>query len=398
MPIVPYALFTVAGKAPTGKRLRPDIPAIGKAPSALPPMERNNDMSEDNNKRASPVLQVAPLGFPWQTIDPFLFCVYHDDAYPQGNGRMGPEASLAGRQIGQDFSRKDGWSMYHGDTVPGFPSHPHRGFETVTIVRKGLVDHSDSLGATARFGGGDVQWLTAGKGIVHSEMFPLLDAGAPNPLELFQIWLNLPARSKMAEPHFTMLWSDDIPRFASDDAKGGRTDVAVIAGKFGDALSGQAPIQPLAPPPDSWAAQADADVAIWTIKMTPGAQWTLPAATGEGTRRMLYFFKGATAHVGGERVQGPVAIELRADMAVELVNGPDEASEFLVLQGRPIAEPVVQYGPFVMNTQAEISQTMADYRRTQFGGWPFDNSAPVHGRETARFAKHPGGREEVPAA
>ena len=108
-------------------------------------------MSEQDN---SPIVRVAPLGFPWQTIDPFLFCVYHDDAYPQGNGSMGPAASLAGRDIGQDFSRKDGWSMYHGDTVPGFPSHPHRGFETVTIVRKGLVDHSDSLGATARFGGG----------------------------------------------------------------------------------------------------------------------------------------------------------------------------------------------------------------------------------------------------
>ena len=145
---------------------------------------------------ANPILKVSALGFPWETIDPFLFCAYHDDAYPAGNPQMGPQASLAGRSIGQDFSRKDGWSMYHGEQVPGFPGHPHRGFETVTIVRKGLIDHSDSLGAAARFGGGDVQWLTAGSGVVHSEMFPLLDAAAPNPLELFQIWLNLPARNK----------------------------------------------------------------------------------------------------------------------------------------------------------------------------------------------------------
>src|ERR1700761_8720418 len=96
----------------------------------------------------SAVLSVRPLGFPWETADPFLFCAYHDDAYPRGNGAMGPAVSLAGRDIGQDFSRKDGWSMYHGDGVPGFPAHPHRGFETVTIVRKGLIDHSDSLGAT----------------------------------------------------------------------------------------------------------------------------------------------------------------------------------------------------------------------------------------------------------
>jgi redox-sensitive bicupin YhaK (pirin superfamily) len=139
-------------------------------------------------------------------------------------------------------------------------------------------------------------------------------------------------------------------------------------------------------------------VAIWTLKMTPGAQWTLPAATGEGTRRMLYFFKGVVAHIAGERVEGPAAVELRADAAVEIVNGNDETSEFLVLQGRPIAEPVAQYGPFVMNTQAEISQTMADYRRTQFGGWPWDDPAPVHDREAARFARHPGGHEEVPGA
>ena len=345
---------------------------------------------------ASPILQVKPLGFPWETIDPFLFCAYHDDAYPVANAQMGPATSLAGRNIGQDFSRKNGWSMYHGSTVPGFPPHPHRGFETVTIVRKGLIDHSDSLGATARFGQGDVQWLTAGKGVVHSEMFPLLDQTSSNPLELFQIWLNLPAQSKMADPHFTMFWSQDIPRLAAKDDQGRTTEVAVIAGKLQCADVVLDVVAPLAPPPDSWAAHADADVAIWTIRMAPGARWTLPAAAGEGTRRNLYFFKGASVTIGGQSVTGHTAIELRASDATELVNSGSEVAEFLLLQGRPIGEPVAQYGPFVMNTQAEIAQTLADYRRTQFGGWSFADEAPVHGRDPARFARHPGGREERP--
>ena len=107
-----------------------------------------------------------PLGFQWPTVDPFLFCVHHLDLYPAGNGSFGPDpSSLEGREIGSDFEPRDGWRMYHGEEVPGFPQHPHRGFETVTLVRKGLIDHSDSLGATARFGQGDVQWLTAGKGV-----------------------------------------------------------------------------------------------------------------------------------------------------------------------------------------------------------------------------------------
>src|SRR6187455_692291 len=163
------------------------------------------------------VLDIRPLGFPWITADPFLFCVHHDDAYPAGNDRLGPAASLAGRNIGMDFEGKDGWRMYHGSVVPGFPQHPHRGFETVTVMRQGFIDHADSVGATARFGKGDVQWLTAGRGIVHSEMFPLLDRGQPNPVELFQIWLNLPAKSKMVAPHFSMLWSGDVPRVTWED-------------------------------------------------------------------------------------------------------------------------------------------------------------------------------------
>src|SRR5580704_6754982 len=161
----------------------------------------------DVSHSPDPVLEIRALaGPPWQTSDPFLFCVHHDDAYPAGNEHLGPAASLAGRHMGQDFAGKDGWRMYHGAVVPGFPQHPHRGFETVTIIRRGLIDHSDSLGATARFGAGDVQWLTAGGGIVHAEMFPLLDRSAPNPLELFQIWLNLPGEDKLVEPHFAMLW------------------------------------------------------------------------------------------------------------------------------------------------------------------------------------------------
>ena len=346
------------------------------------------------NTRASPVLQSQPLGPLWPTLDPFLFCAHHDDAYPAGNGAMGVQAvALEGRQMGSDFSRKDGFSMYHGEHVPGFPGHPHRGFETVTLVRKGLIDHADSLGAAARFGGGDVQWVTAGKGIVHSEMFPLLNAEEPNPLELFQIWLNLPARHKMVEPHFTMLWNERIPRLEHADAAGLRTTVTVVAG----ALDGAG--APLPPPPESWAAQPDADVAIWTLRMEPGAHWTLPAARGQGTRRMLYWFVGEGLSIAGEPQGGHAALEVAADRALELVNTGGDTVECLLLQGRPIGEPVVQYGPFVMNTQQEIMQAMQDFRRTQFGGWPWDASDPVHGSAPRRFARHPGSaQDEVPQA
>jgi redox-sensitive bicupin YhaK (pirin superfamily) len=128
--------------------------------------------------------------------------------------------------------------------------------------------------------------------------------------------------------------------------------------------------------------------------MAPGAQWTLPAASGHGTRRKLYFFKGASVSVGGERIVQHSAIELRADQAVELVNG-DDTAEFLMLQARPLGEPVSQYGPFVMNTREEIEQAFADYRRTQFGGWPWPDTAPVHGPAHQRFAVHADGRRET---
>ena len=334
---------------------------------------------------AEAVGAVTPLGFPWKTRDPFLFCVHHDDAYPAGNTRFGPAASLDGRQLGQDFAGKDGWRMYHGGAVPGFPQHPHRGFETVTVVRRGLIDHADSLGAKARYGAGDTQWLTAGAGIVHAEMFPLLERTRDNPLELFQIWLNLPRADKMAPPHFSMFWREKTPTRVVADTAGKHTSLTIIAGLFGDA-------KPLAPPPRSYASRADADIAIWTLTMEPGARFVLPPAKA-GTDRTLYFHRGHTLRIGTRTLSSKVGFELRGDAAVELVNG-DATGDLLLLQGRPIGEPVAQHGPFVMNTHSEIQQAFADYQRTRFGGWPWPSDEPVHGAAPLRFARHADGREE----
>ncbi len=335
------------------------------------------------------VLQTFPLGSQWPTIDPFLFCAHHDDAYPAGNDELGPAASLDGREIGADFAGVDGWRMYHGDTVPGFPGHPHRGFETVTFVRKGLIDHSDSLGATARFGRGDTQWLTAGSGIVHSEMFPLVDRDGPNPLELFQIWLNLPAADKMVDPYFTMLWESDTPRVIAKDDDGRVTEITVIAG----AVDGQrAPL----PPPNSWAARAESDVAIWNLRLEPGAAWELPSAAGPETVRTIYVYEGGLTIGDEHKVVAHTGAVLRPDVAVSLRAG-DDGAEVLMLQGVPIGEPVAQHGPFVMNDQAGIIQAFEDYQRTGFGGWPFDREDPVHPNDQRRFARHADGHVEQAA-
>lgn len=335
---------------------------------------------------SSAIKSIKPLGFPWQTQDPFLFCVHHEDFYPNGNDVMGPAVSLAGRNIGQDFAPNQKWRMYHGQLVPGFPAHPHRGFETVTIVTNGVVDHSDSLGAAGRFGFGDVQWMTAGKGVQHCEMFPLLHKDKENPLELFQIWLNLPKAKKLTEPHFAMLWNDAIPALPVKDENGKAAHVRIIAGKIEKVSAPE-------PAPNSWAADSRHEVAIWTIKMEAGAQWKIPTASAD-VNRSLYFYAGTSVQVADKNFSNHQAIELHADQEVVLKNGNDE-SHFLLLQGKPINEPVAQYGPFVMNTQAEIQQAMNEYRQTEFGGWPWPSHEHVHAREKSRFAKYPNGKEEV---
>lgn len=340
-----------------------------------------------------PILEAFHIGMQWRTFGPFLFCAHHDDDFPAANDDMSPKASLAGRQIGSDFAPNLPWRMYHGQTVPGFPAHPHRGFETITIVRDGLIDHFDSLGATARFGHGDVQWMTAGAGIVHSEMFPLVHTDKGNRTELFQVWLNLPAKSKMAPAHFQMIWGNELPVSQYIDKEGRKTDAVHITG---DALFKNRPLDKarVPAPPDSWASDEANDVRIVTLKMEPNARVELPAIE-KGIVRSLYYFVGNGITLNGVAIPAKTGMRLNEREVLEIVNGNDTA-ELLLLEGRPINEPVVQHGPFVMNSEAEIRQTIRDYQTTGFGGWPWGKSDPTQDRTRGRFARYADGREEEP--
>ncbi len=331
--------------------------------------------------------ELQKIGFQWEMENPFLFCAHHKDAYPKGNKDQGVAVSLAGRNIGSDFSGKDGFSMYHGDNVPGFPAHPHRGFETVTIVQKGFVDHFDSKGSKGRYGNGDVQWLTTGRGCQHAEMFPLVYQDKDNPGELFQVWLNLPAKDKFTEPAYKMLWAEDIPeiQIVNEDPKKATT-VRVISGSMQGTES-------LPPCPGSWANDKKNHVGIFIINMEPEASITLPAVSAT-LKRNLYFYEGnGDIEIDGMKISSSHRIKLAGNENITINNG-DKGSYMLLLEGEPIMEPVAQYGPFVMNTEKEIKEAFSDYQKTHFGGWPWDNDGPVNERTEGRFALYADGTIE----
>ncbi len=332
------------------------------------------------------ILKIQKIGFQWEMENPFLFCAHHQDNYPAGNKNQGIDRDkLSGRNIGSDFVIKDGYRMYHGQEVPGFPVHPHRGFETVTVVTEGFVDHFDSLGSKGRYGQGDVQWLTTGKGCQHAEMFPLIDENKTNPLELFQIWLNLPKKNKFADPAYKMFWGEDIPVVEEISPDGKKSTVKIIAGQLRDKTA-------ITPAPFSWAADPSNEVGIFLIRMDANAVVTIPAVS-EDANRNLYFYSGQSIKIGDTDISGSNRIKLAADQNISIVNG-DRESYLLLLEGKPINEPVVQYGPFVMNTEQEIQEAFADYRSTEFGGWPWDQEIPVNDRKTGRYARYTDGTEE----
>ena len=231
----------------------------------------------------------------------------------------------------------------------GVGEHPHRGFETVTIVYQGEVDHRDSTGAGGHIGPGDVQWMTAGAGIVHEEFHSQAFARRGGTLEMAQLWVNLPAKHKMTPPGYQTLLSESIPRVALPDGAG---SVRVIAGEY---AGRRGPARTFSP------------MDVWDIRLTQGksARFSLP----EGRTLALVVLRGTVQVNGSEIVRDSQLVVMEREHADVLLEANNDAT-LLLLSGEPLNEPVVGYGPFVMNSETEISEAIDDFNAGRFGRIP----------------------------
>jgi quercetin 2,3-dioxygenase len=235
----------------------------------------------------------------------------------------------------------------------GAPDHPHRGFETVTYMLAGAFEHEDSAGHKGAIAAGDVQWMTAGRGVVHSEMPERQIRERGGRVHGFQLWVNLPARDKLMAPRYQEVPAAGIPEAATPD---GLARVRVIAG---EALSARAVIDTRTP----------ITYQDWTL--APGARVVQPVA--EGHNAFVYVFEGRVqvGADGRELRQGQAGLLGRgASVSLSVSASGAESSRLLLLSGQPLGEPVARYGPFVMNTEAEIAQAIADYRAGRLGEIP----------------------------
>ena len=228
----------------------------------------------------------------------------------------------------------------------GVGQHPHRGFETVTIVYQGELEHRDSTGAGGLIGPGDVQWMTAANGIVHEEFHSPAFARTGGTLEMVQLWVNLPARDKRAAAGYQTLLATDIPVVALDDQRG---SLRVIAGEF---QGHQGP------------ARTFTAMDVWDLRLNAQATLQLPVAAGRNAA--LVVLRG-TVRVNGEREAGPASLVLLERGGEDIVLEALEGASVLLLSGEPIDEPIVGYGPFVMNSEAEIAESFDDFHAGRFG-------------------------------
>ncbi|MEX2480867.1 MAG: pirin family protein [Gammaproteobacteria bacterium] len=232
------------------------------------------------------------------------------------------------------------------DYIAGFPDHPHRGFETITYMIAGRLLHRDSAGHEGLLENGGVQWMTAGRGVIHSEI-PQQENGA---MEGFQLWLNLPGRDKLCEPWYRDFSATELPRFATAEG----VDVAVIAG-HSHGRDG--------------AVMRDATLPLYLdIHLPPGARFSqaLPA----GHNAFVYVYRGELAIAGQNVPTQRMALLANEDAADGVILSADIATQALLIAGRPLGETIAQYGPFVMNTEQEIHQALSDFRAGRLAAAP----------------------------
>lgn len=342
-----------------------------------------SDMSILNRKNNDPVLQIQPAAGHWGTDDPFLFASHHDDAYPAGNAQQAPPLDqIEGRNLGQDYRRFFGFSMYNGKVVPGFPLHAHWGYETVTVPTRGYIDHRDSLGNEGRFGFGDVQWLSAGSRYQHNEMYPLAFSDRPNPHRTTQIMLNLPLKDKNSPIGLRNFWAENVPQ---PQGEGWRAEV--VAGTFAGAA---------APAPDrvSWAADPAHRVRIVCFTLAPDARVTVDA-TVPTAHRNVYLADSRGATVAGITAQNHTRFKLRPDCEFEIVNGDQEAEVWL-LEGNPIGERNSRFGPVVLGSDQEVREAMRTIREREMDEWPWKYVNQAQPRGSLRFIRYADGHEEHP--
>ncbi len=225
----------------------------------------------------------------------------------------------------------------------GVGPHPHRGFETVTIVYEGEVEHRDSSGGGGKIGAGDVQWMTAASGVVHEEFHGREFARRGGPFEMVQLWVNLPAKDKLAPPRYQSILSADIPVVRLEDGQG---ELRVIAGEF---AGQQGPARTFTP------------IHVFDVRLVQRARLEVP----EGFTTALVVLRGSLSVNGAQA--GPASFALLDRRGTEVQLESTQGARALLLCGQPIDEPIVGYGPFVMNTQREIQQAIVDYQTGKMG-------------------------------
>lgn len=238
----------------------------------------------------------------------------------------------------------------------GVGEHPHRGFETVTIVYEGAVEHRDSGGGGGSIGRGDVQWMTAASGVVHEEFHGREYARTGGPFEMAQLWVNLPAKDKMSAPRYQEIHDADIPRVDLPDGAG---SVRVIAGAY-EGETGKEGAAAHGP------AKTFSRLNVWDVRLQPGAGVEFRVEDGDSA--VLPLFSGRIAVNGSDRVSaGEAALFHPEGGAFRIDNTGEEEAKILFLSGAPLGEPIAGYGPFVMNTQEEIHAAIRDYQNGKMG-------------------------------